>query len=171
MWLVLVMSKLDDPNLLTQKNSTLGKSNRTHVPRTKPERIGHILNGSRDDEYSHDESDESRPFHRRGKVSLHHAQSLVEAYQKALEIEKYKKPYYSPGESKPFKAVTFQENSYSNGQAQSNQFAITKTQPRQADLAKCHERGHPASRCPHCALTITPGNLQEDEQAAGLKMA
>ena len=31
----------------------------------------------------------------KGEVSLHHAQSLVEAYQKALEIEKYKRPYYS----------------------------------------------------------------------------
>ncbi|KAJ8437295.1 hypothetical protein Cgig2_006399 [Carnegiea gigantea] len=35
------------------------------------------------------------------------------------------------GESKPFKAVTFQETSYSKGQAQSNKFAMNDTHPSQ----------------------------------------
>ena len=48
----------------------------------------------------------------KGEVSLNHSKYSVEAYQEALEIEKYKKPCYScrwtsqSGESKPFKVVT-----------------------------------------------------------------
>ncbi|KAJ8430648.1 hypothetical protein Cgig2_025661 [Carnegiea gigantea] len=124
------------------KNSTFGNSNRTHVSRrTEPEDIGHKPNGSRDDDYYYDEFDGPQPYHRRGnrtrctvreeqwvtvarfinglrddlkgEESLHHPESLMEVYQKSLEIEKYKKPSYScrrvsqAGESKPSKSITF----------------------------------------------------------------
>ncbi|KAJ8423896.1 hypothetical protein Cgig2_013492 [Carnegiea gigantea] len=45
-------------------------SNRTHVPRTEPEDIGDISNGSRDDEYYHDEYDGPQPYHRRGRLKI-----------------------------------------------------------------------------------------------------
>ncbi|KAJ8430369.1 LOW QUALITY PROTEIN: hypothetical protein Cgig2_034180 [Carnegiea gigantea] len=102
----------------------------------------------------------------KGEVILHHPESLAQAYQKALEIEKYKKPSYSrrwassAEESKPFKAVTFQENSYSKEQAQSNHFTINNTQlPTSFGKVchKCHVRGHPPSHCSHRALKITLG--------------
>lgn len=119
----------------------------------------------------------------KGDVSLHQPESLMEAYQKALEIDKYKKPSYTrrwtsqAGESKPSKTVTFQK-----GQSQSNQFSKSTAQPNQPASSaksssftspslhpssmvchKCHERGHPASRCPNRALTIGSENMEEDE--------
>ncbi|KAJ8433983.1 hypothetical protein Cgig2_012676 [Carnegiea gigantea] len=136
------------------ENSTFGKFNKIHALRsTEPEDIGHIPNGSRDDEYYHDESDGLQPYFCRGRcvvreekwatvtrfinklrddlkgeVSLHHLESLMEAYQKALEIGKYKKPSYSrrwvsPAEkSKHSKFVLFQKASYPKGQSQNSQF-------------------------------------------------
>lgn len=42
--------------IINLKNSSFGKSNRTHVPRRMElEDIGHIPNGCRDDEYCHDD--------------------------------------------------------------------------------------------------------------------
>ncbi|KAJ8424758.1 hypothetical protein Cgig2_032275 [Carnegiea gigantea] len=106
----------------------------THVPRgMELDDSGHISNGSRDDGYYHDESDEPQPYHRRGRddlkgeVNLHHPESLVEACQKAPEIEKYKTPSYSLWWTSQVKAGTYQENSYSKGQAQSIQFALNDT--------------------------------------------
>jgi len=71
--------------------------------------------------------------HLKREVSLRHLESSVKAIQKALEIDKYKKASHShrwtsqAGESMPFKVVAFQENSYSKGQAQFNQFAVNNT--------------------------------------------
>ncbi|KAJ8431015.1 hypothetical protein Cgig2_017193 [Carnegiea gigantea] len=71
-WLLLVMSRLEDPKLIDLvihlKNYTFEKSNRTYVPRrTKPKDIAHISNISRDDEFYHDESNGLQPDHRRGR--------------------------------------------------------------------------------------------------------
>ncbi|KAJ8433419.1 hypothetical protein Cgig2_026683 [Carnegiea gigantea] len=119
--------------------------------------------------------------HLKGEVSLRHLESSVEAIQKALEIDKYKQSSHShrwtsqAGKSMPFKVVAFQENSYSKGQAQFNHQPVnfgkgsSITSPLVHSSSspivchKCHERGHPTSRCPHHTLTITLGNLQEDE--------
>ncbi|KAJ8441033.1 hypothetical protein Cgig2_027376 [Carnegiea gigantea] len=65
-------SKLID-SVINLKNSTLGKSNRTHVPRRmEPEDIGHVPNDFRGDEHFHDESDEPQPYHCRGRYRDQH---------------------------------------------------------------------------------------------------
>ena len=71
------------------KNSTFGRSNRTHVPRMEPEDIGHKPNGSRDDEYYHDESDEPRPYQRRGRYEDRHYSTIYLEDTKAILETKY----------------------------------------------------------------------------------
>jgi len=74
----------------------------------------------------------------KGEVGLHHPDSSMEAYPKALEIEKYKKPSYSrlsrhrwvsqAGKSKPSKSITFQKTFHPKGQAQNSQFTKSNVQ-------------------------------------------
>ncbi|KAJ8442953.1 hypothetical protein Cgig2_019526 [Carnegiea gigantea] len=74
----------------------------------------------------------------KGEVSLHHLEYSMEAYPKALEIEKYKKPSYSrlshhrwvsqAEESKPSKSITFQKTFYPKEQSQDSQFAKSNVQ-------------------------------------------
>ncbi|KAJ8442994.1 hypothetical protein Cgig2_014516 [Carnegiea gigantea] len=105
----------------------------------------------------------------KGEVSLHHPESLMEAYQKALEIEKYKKPSYS--RRKPLT---------SKGQSQNSQFVKSKVQlsqplssaknssltspPLLPSPSLSSMQGHPASRCPNYAIIIGLETLEDDGQ-------
>ncbi|KAJ8436879.1 hypothetical protein Cgig2_004374 [Carnegiea gigantea] len=117
------------------------------------------------------------------KVNLHHPESLMEAYHKALEIEKW---VSQAGGSKPSKFIAFQKTSYPKRQSQNSLFVKSNaslsrpvSSAKSSSLTsppllpspslpsmvchKCHERGHLAPRCPNHALTRGLDNIEDDE--------
>ncbi|KAJ8443565.1 LOW QUALITY PROTEIN: hypothetical protein Cgig2_020652 [Carnegiea gigantea] len=111
--------------------------------------VTRFINGPRDD--------------LKGEVILHHPESLMEAYQKAIEIETYNKSSFchkwtfQAGES----SLSSQPTNIGKGSYFTSN--LVNSSSARTICHKRHERGHPASHCPYCALTIAPDNLEEHE--------
>ncbi|KAJ8439185.1 hypothetical protein Cgig2_029723 [Carnegiea gigantea] len=153
-------SKLVD-SVIHLKNSTLGKSNRTHVlRRTEPEDIGHIPNGSRDDEFYHDESDGPQPYRCRGS-GFPKSASL-----RPPSLSPFRKPLTLKGNYR----IVNSNVQFSQPVSSANSSSLTSTplfpSPSLSSMVchKCYERGHPASRCPNHAFTIELDTLEDDDQ-------
>ena len=98
-------------------------------------------------------------------VRLHAPHTVEDAYQKALEVDKFNRPSYfaHTGQSKS-QSMSSDSNTMSNN-IRSKESSLRNSLPVASPITfkasnssivchKCHHKGHIASRCPQRALTL-----------------
>ena len=109
-------------------------------------------------------------------VKLHPPHIVEDAYQKALEVEKFNRPssFAHTGQSKP-QSMSSDGNTMPNNfrsQESSLRNSLPVASPIESMISnssivyhKCHHKDHIASRCPQRALTLdVEHNSLEDEE-------
>ena len=99
------------------------------------------------------------------RVKLHAPHIVEDAYQKALEVKKFNRPSsfahigQSKSQSMSSDSNTMPNNIRSKESSLINSLPVASPIESKASTSsivchKCHHKGHIASRCPQCALTL-----------------
>ena len=105
-------------------------------------------------------------------VKFHAPHTVEDAYQKALEVEKFNRPFSfsHTGQSKSSNGNTRPNNIRSQESSLSNSLHVASCIESKASNSsilchKCHHKGHIASRCPQrvLALDVEQSSLENEE--------